>query len=70
MKSMLIPQIFIDWIILLHHEADTRLLLDFITKPIPITFSVRQGDPLSMVLYIIYLEPLLLRLEEVCRGLY
>ena len=54
MKAMKIPDIFIDWILLLHRDADTSLLLDFITKPISILFSVRQGDPLSMVLYIIY----------------
>ena len=59
---------FIAWILLLHHEADTCLLLSFMTKPISLTFSIRQGDPLSMVLFILYIEPLLLRLHEVCSG--
>ncbi len=34
----------------------------------PITFSVRQGDPIAMLLYIIQLQPFLLRLEEVLPG--
>ena len=68
MAAMQFSEVFISWILMLHDEADTSLLLSFITKPIPITFSVRQGDPLSMILYLIYVEPLLLRLEELTKG--
>ena len=54
---------------MLHHDADTCLLLNFITKPIKLLFSVRQGDPFSMILFIIYMEPLLLRISEVSSGI-
>ena len=68
MGAMKIPKTFIDWILLLHKDADTCFLLDFITNPISILFSVRQGDPIAMVLFLIYIEPLLLRLEDVSAG--
>ena len=42
--------------------------MDFLTDPISITFSVRQGDPLSMVLFLLYIEPLALRLQEMLGG--
>ena len=68
LKAMKIPDKFIQWILLLHHEIDTSFLLTFITKPIEVIFSIRQGDCISMVLFILYMEPLLLRLQEVCSG--
>ena len=68
LKAMKFPDVFIDWILLLHEDVQTMLLLDFITKPIDITFSVRQGDPIAMVLFILYMEPLLLRLSEATAG--
>ena len=60
---------FRDWIKMLHHGARTRFMLGFLTKEILISFSVRQGDPLAMLLYVIHAEPLLLLLERVVRGL-
>ena len=36
---------------------------------IEVRFSIRQGDPLAMLLYIIYVEPLLLALERTLTGL-
>ena len=41
LRSMKLDQVFIDWILLLHDGAKTRLLMDFLTDPISITFSVR-----------------------------
>ena len=70
MRTMNISEVFISWVLMLHFEADTCLLLNFISKPISLTFSVRQGDPFSMVLFILYIEPLLLRLQDVSSGLY
>ena len=60
---------FINWIQTLHKGATTRFLLSFTTSPISITFSVRQGDAISMVLYILYLEPFLIKMHEVCSGI-
>ena len=54
---------------MIHDGARTRFILDFLTKDIAVSFSVRQGDPLSMFLYVIYIEPLLLMLEKKLGGL-
>ena len=40
-----------------------------LTRAIEVVFSIRQGDPLAMILYIIYIEPLLLALERDMVGL-
>ena len=61
---------FISWIKMFHHGATTRFLLDFITKPIDILISVRQGDPLAMLLFIIYMEPLLMLIRKSVRGFF
>ena len=42
----------------------TKFILSFLTRDIPVSFSIRQGDPLSMFLYVIYVEPLLMLLEK------
>ena len=68
MKAMNIPDVFIYWVLMLHVGAKTRILLDFVSKPINLTFSVRQGDPIAMILFLLYVEPLLLCMEEVTTG--
>ena len=69
MQKMNFGKIFISWILMLHQGARTRFLLGFITRAIKIIFSIRQGDPLAMILYIIYVEPLLINLEKSLSGL-
>ena len=54
---------------MLHKGARTRFILGFLTRAIEVRFSIRQGDPLSMLLYIIYVEPLLMALERSLVGL-
>ena len=61
MSAMNFSDKFISWILLLHEGAKTRLLLDFLTEPIDVLFSVRQGDPLAMILFILYIEPLFMK---------
>ena len=51
MKAMNIPEVFISWVLMLHDGVKTRLLLDFVSKPINLTFSVRQGDPIAMICF-------------------
>ena len=68
LKEMNFPDVFISWVLLLHEGSQTRLLSSFLTDPIDVTFSVRQGDPIAMILFIIYMEPLLLRLNDVTSG--
>ena len=60
---------FISWIRLLHTEAKTRFILANLTDLIFVSFSIRQGDPLAMFLYIIYIEPLLMYVEKRVTGL-
>ena len=54
---------------MLHEGAKTRFILCFLTDTIDVNFSIRQGDPLAMLLYIIYVEPLLIVLEKSLTGL-
>ena len=39
-----------------------------LTDPIELMFSVRQGDPIALILYLIFVEPLLLRLRKRMPG--
>lgn len=47
--------------------SSSRLLINgHLTASIPIQRSVRQGDPISMHLFVLYLHPLIQSLEQVC----
>merc|ERR1711867_122064 len=69
MKKMNFGDKFTTWILMLHEGASTRLILTGLTRAIQLRFSIRQGDPLAMLLYIIYIEPLLWTLEKKISGL-
>ena len=69
MKKMNFSERFCSWVKMLHVGAKTKFILEFLTKTIDVRFSIRQGDPLAMLLYIIYIEPLLLFLERKIVGL-
>ena len=69
MRAMGFGPIFLRWIKMLHTGNKTRFILSFLTNPIDVLFSVRQGDPIAMILYIIYLEPLLVQLKLRLRGM-
>ena len=69
MEKMNFGDKFINWIRMLHEGASTRLILTRLTRAIQLRFSIRQGDPLAMLLYIIYIEPLLWTLEKKIYGL-
>ena len=69
MAAMKFPALFIQWIQMLHKLHSTCFLLNFLTQPMKVLFSIRQRDPLSMLLYIIYIEPLLLMIKRRIRGL-
>ena len=68
MEKMNFSKKFCSWVRMLHVGAKTRFILQFLTQAIHVSFSIRQGDPLAMILYIIYIEPLLLYLERVAVG--
>jgi Reverse transcriptase (RNA-dependent DNA polymerase) len=57
------------WIRLLHADASDRFMLHTLSQPLAITFSLRQGDPLAMLLYIIQLHPLIVQLRRILAGL-
>ena len=61
--------IFRGWVRTLHSGAEAVFLLSQLSRSVPITFSVRQGDPLAMLLYIIQLEPFLWTLHRALPGL-
>ena len=69
MRKMGFRKKFCNWIKMLHEGAKTRFLLKKLSKAIDICFSIRQGDPLAMILYIIYVEPLLVYIEKRIVGL-
>ena len=69
MKKMNFGDNFTDWILMMHDGASTRLILTRLSRAIQLRFSIRQGDPLAMLLYILYLEPLLWTLEKKITGL-
>ena len=50
----------------MHVGSTTRFILHNLTQSIMLTFSIRQGDPLAMMLYIVYMEPFLLSLGQIC----
>ena len=50
---------FRSWITTLHDGASAIFLLGRHSRPVPIIFSVRQGDPIAMLLFVIQIEPLL-----------
>ena len=64
LQKMNFGDTFCRWIRMLHQGARTKFILDFLTKDIAVSFSVRQGDPLAMFLYVIYVEPFLVMIEK------
>ena len=70
MQKMGFSSKFCAWIEMLHEGAKTRFLLRRITRAIELSFSIRQGDPLAMLLYIIYVEPLLMYIKNNISGLH
>ena len=59
MQKMGFGTLFCEWI----------KLLTKVSKAIRVSFSICQGDPLAMLLYIIYVEPLLIPNESQVIGL-
>lgn len=65
------PQQFISCIRNLYSKASSRVLFNgFLTNKIAVRSSVRQGCPLSMALFILYIEPLIRMLYDNVMGCY
>jgi hypothetical protein len=69
MEAMGFGAIFRGWMATLHRDVSAAFLLHNISPFIAIIFSIRQGDPLAALLFVLYLEPFLVRLEANLRGL-
>ena len=69
LQKMNFSSVFIAWIGMLHEGASTCFILQSLTAEIVVSFSIRQGDPLAMLLYIVYIEPFLVALERCLSGL-
>ena len=59
LEQMNFGQKFIRLIIDTHKDITTQLILNGLTEAIALTFSFRQGDAISMILYLIYVEQVL-----------
>lgn len=60
---------FVGWLSRVAATSTSRLLVNgHLSPPFPIERSVRQGEPLAMDLFVLYLHPLLTRVERVCNG--
>ena len=68
MEGMSFPPMFISWIKMLHTECKTRFILNFLTGEVSVQFSLRQGDPMAMPLFLINMEPLLLYIRRKIKG--
>lgn len=63
------PDSLIDCIKNLYANATSKVLFNgFLTEDIRILSSVRQGCPLSMILFILYIEPLLREIDDGIAG--
>jgi len=51
LRAMNFPESLVDIIRDMHNSITTRFILNGLTNPIDLLFSIRQGDPLAMFLY-------------------
>lgn len=51
------------------HSKSQLVVNGKLTESFDINCSVRQGDPLSMLLFVVYLQPLLDRLSQICNDI-
>ena len=68
MRQMCFPVKFISWIRTLHHQASTCFILQHLSREVRVRFSVRQGDPLAMPLFLLNIEPLVVKIGTTITG--
>ena len=68
MQKMNFSEKFCKWVKLFHSNIQTQFILDSLTTPINVLNSLRQGDPLAMPLFLINIEPLILKIGRTVEG--
>jgi hypothetical protein len=58
------------WVATLQRQASACFMLHTLLPDMAVEFSIRQGDPAGDVFFVIYIEPFLVRLEDLLRGLF
>lgn len=67
MRNLGFNAAFVDLLSCIATHSTSRLLINgHLSAPFPIQRSVRQGCPIAMHCFVLYLHPLLRRLEQVC----
>lgn len=67
MRALGVNGRLVDLLVRISNLSSSRLLINGrLTSPFPIQRSVRQGDPLSMHLFVLYLHPLIVSLDGLC----
>lgn len=69
LEAMGFGTIFRNTIKTLHRDAKAVFLLQHISREVSVDFSIRQGDPLAALIFIIQLEPFLVALHRSLPGL-
>jgi hypothetical protein len=70
LEAMGFPRELREWVATLHREAASTFMLHSLSPELRLLFSIRQGDPLAMILFILHLEPYLVRLERELAGVH
>ena len=58
------------WVSTLHRDTSACFMLHSLSPDLATIFSLRQGDPFAGILFTIHMEPFLVKLEELLRGLF
>ena len=69
MRKMNFPNLFISWVRTLHRDINTRFVLSELTDSLEVKISLRQGDPMSMPLFLLNIEPFLAYVKKILRGI-
>ena len=65
LKKYNFPKNFIKWFNIIYSDITSKVMVNgTFTKDIKINRSVRQGCPLSMILYILCIEPLIYKISQ------
>lgn len=65
------PPLFINCLKNLYYDASSKITFNgFLTNDIAIRSSVRQGCPISMALFVLYIEPLIRMISDNIRGCF